>query len=102
MDQDRARSLLIAERDEVRGLLKESDAAGQADRVAEVESEAEDNADAAPALTRKARTMPSRRACATGWTRSGARWPGWTTAPMAGRSAAASQSGRAPGSRPGR
>jgi len=51
MDQDRARSLLIAERDEVRSLLKESEAAGQDDRVAEVESEAEDNADAALALT---------------------------------------------------
>src|ERR1700731_2264610 len=51
MDQDRARSLLIAERDEVRSLLKDSEAAGQADRVAEVESEAEDNADAALALT---------------------------------------------------
>ncbi|HEY6310270.1 MAG TPA: hypothetical protein VIY52_05615 [Streptosporangiaceae bacterium] len=51
MDQDRARSLLITERDEVRGLLKDSEAAGQDDRVAEVESEAEDNADAALALT---------------------------------------------------
>jgi DnaK suppressor protein len=51
MDQDRARSLLIAERDEVRSLLKEAEAAGQGDRVAEVESEAEDNADAALALT---------------------------------------------------
>jgi DnaK suppressor protein len=51
MDQDRARSLLIAERDEVRSLLKETEAAGQDDRVAEVESEAEDNADAALALT---------------------------------------------------
>ena len=51
MDQHRARSLLIAERDEVRSLLKESEAAGQDDRVAEVESEAEDNADAALALT---------------------------------------------------
>ena len=51
MDQDRARSLLIAERDEVQRLLKETDTAGQADRVAEVESEAEDNADAALALT---------------------------------------------------
>jgi DnaK suppressor protein len=51
MDQDRARALLIAERDEVRSLLKEAEAAGQDDRVAEVESEAEDNADAALALT---------------------------------------------------
>ena len=41
MDQDRARSLLIAEQDEVRSLLKGTEAAGQADRVAEVESEAE-------------------------------------------------------------
>jgi DnaK suppressor protein len=51
MDQDRARSLLITERDEVRKLLKDSSTAGQADRVAEVDSEAEDNADAALALT---------------------------------------------------
>jgi DnaK suppressor protein len=51
MDQDRARSLLIAERDEVRSLLKGTEAAGQDDRVAEVDSEAEDNADAALALT---------------------------------------------------
>jgi DnaK suppressor protein len=51
MDQDRARSLLITERDEVQRLLKETETAGQADRVAEVESEAEDNADAALALT---------------------------------------------------
>ena len=51
MDQDRARSLLVAERDEVRSLLKDNETAGQADRVAEVESVAEDNADAALALT---------------------------------------------------
>ena len=51
MDQDRARSLLIAEQDEVRSLLKGTEAAGQADRVAEVESEAEDEEDAALALT---------------------------------------------------
>ena len=51
MDQDRARSLLIAERDEVQRTLNRTEAAGQDDRVAEVESEAEDNADAALALT---------------------------------------------------
>jgi DnaK suppressor protein len=51
MDQDRARSLLIAERDEVQRLLKETETAGQDDRVAEVESVAEDEADAALALT---------------------------------------------------
>jgi len=51
MDQDRARSLLIAERGEVQRLLKETETAGQDDRVAEVESVAEDNADAALALT---------------------------------------------------
>ena len=51
MDQDRARSLLIAERDEVQGLLKDARAAGQEDRQAEVDSEAEDEADAALALT---------------------------------------------------
>ena len=51
MDQDRARSLLIAERDEVQGLLKDAETAGQDDRQAEVDSEAEDEADAALALT---------------------------------------------------
>ena len=51
MDQDRARSLLIAERDEVQGLLKDAEKAGQQDRQSEVDSEAEDNADAALALT---------------------------------------------------
>src|SRR5690349_369769 len=51
MDQDRARSLLIAERDEVQGLLKDAETAGQEDRQAEVDSEAEDEADAALALT---------------------------------------------------
>ena len=51
MDQDRARSLLVAERDEVQGLLKDAQVAGQGDRQAEVDSEAEDEADAALALT---------------------------------------------------
>ena len=51
MDQDRARSLLIAERDEVHHLLSGTEDEGRQARVAEVESEAEDNADAALALT---------------------------------------------------
>ena len=51
MDSERARSLLIAERDEVQGLLKDAEKAGQQDRQSEVDSEAEDNADAALALT---------------------------------------------------
>jgi len=51
MDQDRARALLLAERGEVRSLLEATEASGQDDRVAEVETEAEDNADAALALT---------------------------------------------------
>ena len=51
MDTDRARSLLIAERDEVQNLLKDTEDAGRQARVAEVDSEAEDNADAALALT---------------------------------------------------
>src|ERR1700761_8433298 len=51
MDQDRARSLLTTERDEVQDLLKGTEAAGQGDRQAEVDSEAEDEADAALALT---------------------------------------------------
>ena len=51
MDSERARSLLIAERDEVQGLLKDAETAGQADRVAEVDSEAGDTGDAALPLT---------------------------------------------------
>jgi DnaK suppressor protein len=51
MDQDRARSLLITERDEVQGLLKDAETEGQGDRQAEVDSEAEDEGDAALALT---------------------------------------------------
>jgi DnaK suppressor protein len=51
MDQDRARSLLIAERDEVQGLLKDAEAAGQEDRLSEVDSAQEDVSDAAQPLT---------------------------------------------------
>ena len=50
MDSERARSLLIAERDEVQGLLKDAEADGQADRVSEVDSEAGDSGDAAQPL----------------------------------------------------
>jgi DnaK suppressor protein len=41
----------MAERDEVQGLLKDTEAAGRDDREAEVDSVSEDNADAALALT---------------------------------------------------
>jgi DnaK suppressor protein len=51
MNSERARSLLTAERDEVQGLLKGAEAAGQQDRVAEVDSEAGDTGDAAQPLT---------------------------------------------------
>jgi DnaK suppressor protein len=51
MDHDRARALLLEERDEVLSLLKGAETAGRDDREAEVASEAEDNADAALALT---------------------------------------------------
>jgi RNA polymerase-binding transcription factor len=51
MDQDRARSLLIAERDEVQGLLKDTEVAGQDDRLSEVDSAQEDVSDAAQTLT---------------------------------------------------
>jgi DnaK suppressor protein len=51
MDQERARALLLAERDEVQGLLKDAETAGQDDRLAEVDSEAGDIADAAQPLT---------------------------------------------------
>jgi DnaK suppressor protein len=51
MDLDRARSLLTAERDEVLGLLKDSEEAGRQDRQAEVDSESGDIEDAAQPLT---------------------------------------------------
>jgi len=51
MDSERARSLLTAERDEVQGLLKDAETAGQEDRVAEVDSESGDIEDAAQGLT---------------------------------------------------
>ena len=51
MDQDRARSLLIAERDEVQGLLKDTEEAGQEDRLSEVDGAGEDVSDAAQPLT---------------------------------------------------
>jgi DnaK suppressor protein len=51
MNLDRARNLLVAERDEVRGLLKDTEESGQEDRLAEVDSEAGDIEDAAEALT---------------------------------------------------
>ena len=50
MDPDRARSLLIAERDEVMGLLKDAEAAGREDRLAEAASSTGDLADAAQPL----------------------------------------------------
>ena len=50
MDQDRARSLLIAERDEVQGLLKDAETAGQEDRQSEVDSEVGDVGDRAQPL----------------------------------------------------
>jgi DnaK suppressor protein len=51
MDHDRARALLIAERDEVLSLLRGAETAGGYDREAEVESVSEDQEDAALALT---------------------------------------------------
>ncbi|HEX2821667.1 MAG TPA: hypothetical protein VHO07_16065 [Streptosporangiaceae bacterium] len=51
MDQDRARTLLRAERDEVQGLLKDAETAGLQDRASEVDSEAGDISDAAQPLT---------------------------------------------------
>ena len=50
MDQDRARSLLIAERDEVQGLLKDAEVAGQEDRLSEVDGAQGDVSDAAQPL----------------------------------------------------
>ena len=51
MDPERARSLLIAERDEVQGLLKGAERAGWEDRQAELDSESGDVEDAAQPLT---------------------------------------------------
>jgi DnaK suppressor protein len=50
MDPDRARSLLLAERDEVRGLLNDTQAALRQGRESEVASEAGDTGDAAQPL----------------------------------------------------
>jgi DnaK suppressor protein len=50
MDQDRARTLLRAERDEVQGLLKDAEAAGQEDRESEVDGAEGDISDAAQPL----------------------------------------------------
>ncbi len=50
MDQERARASLLAERDEVQGLLKDTEEAGRQDRQAEVDSEAGDIEDAAQPL----------------------------------------------------
>jgi DnaK suppressor protein len=51
MDQDRARTLLRAERDEVQGLLKDAEAAGQEDRESVLDSAAGDISDSAQPLT---------------------------------------------------
>jgi DnaK suppressor protein len=51
MDQDRARTLLRAERDEVQGLLKDAEAAGQENRESVLDSEAGDISDSAQPLT---------------------------------------------------
>lgn len=50
MDSERARSLLIAERDEVQGLLKDAETDIQEARASEVDSEAGDYGDAAQPL----------------------------------------------------
>jgi len=50
MDSERARSLLVAERDDVQGLLKDARAAGRQDRQSEVDSETGDYGDAAQPL----------------------------------------------------
>ncbi|MBV9204468.1 MAG: hypothetical protein JO037_03460 [Actinobacteria bacterium] len=50
MDQDRARSLLTAERDEVRHLLRQTEEAVRQDRQSELDSQIGDVEDAAQAL----------------------------------------------------
>lgn len=51
MDQDRARTLLRTERDEVQDMLKDTEAAGQQDRESVLDSEAGDISDSAQPLT---------------------------------------------------
>jgi DnaK suppressor protein len=51
MDENRARALLLAERDEVRRALDEAETAARADRESELESEYGDIADAAQPLS---------------------------------------------------
>ena len=51
MDQDRARTLLLAERDDVQGLLKGAETAGAEDRESEVDGATEDISDAAQPLS---------------------------------------------------
>jgi hypothetical protein len=51
MDQDRARTLLRAERDDVQGLLKGAETAGTEDRESEVDGAEGDISDAAQPLT---------------------------------------------------
>jgi DnaK suppressor protein len=51
MDQDRARTLLRAERDDVQGLLKDAQTAGTEDRESEVDGAEGDISDAAQPLT---------------------------------------------------
>ncbi len=51
MDQDRARSLLLAERDEVQDLIKDTEQSVQANQQSEVDSEAGDIEDAAQPLS---------------------------------------------------
>jgi len=51
MDQDRARTLLRAERDDVQGLLKDAETAGTEDRESEVDGAEGDISDAAQPLT---------------------------------------------------
>ncbi len=51
MDQDRARALLLAERDDVQGLLKNAEADGLEDRESVLDSESGDMSDSAQPLT---------------------------------------------------
>src|SRR4029077_7216246 len=84
MDQDRARSLLTTERDEVQDLLKGTEAAGQGDRQAEVDSEAEDDADAALALTEEGEADAAAENLRNGRAAVGRPRPGLEGGPSAG------------------
>jgi hypothetical protein len=70
MDDARARTLLMAERDEVRNLLKDEETALREDHESEVDSEAGDAATRPSRWRTRVPRKTSPETCATGWMRS--------------------------------